>query len=127
MAAIAPASLPEGLPPVPSVHHRLVDVPSAGGPLRIHLAEAGAGEPVLLLHGWPQHWFSWRHVVAGLGGRYRLLMPDLRGFGWSQAPGTGYEPHSFAVDAAALLDALGLDRSGWPVMTGAGLPRSCWG
>jgi hypothetical protein len=36
-----------------------------GRPVRIHLAEAGAGEPVLLLHGWPQHWFMWRHVVAG--------------------------------------------------------------
>jgi pimeloyl-ACP methyl ester carboxylesterase len=109
MAAIAPASLPEGLPSAPSVHHRLVDVASAVGPVRIHLAEAGTGEPVLLLHGWPQHWFMWRHVVAGLGGRYRLLMPDLRGFGWSQAPGTGYEPHSFAADARALLDALGLE------------------
>jgi pimeloyl-ACP methyl ester carboxylesterase len=65
---------------------------------------------VLLLHGWPQHWLMWRDVAAGLGGRYRLLMPDLRGFGWSQAPGTGYEPHSFAADARALLDALGLDR-----------------
>ena len=110
MAAIAPAGLPEGLPLVPSVHHRLVDVSGAGGPVRVHLAEAGAGEPVLLLHGWPQHWFMWRHVVAGLGGRYRLLMPDLRGFGWSQAPGTGYDPHSFAADTLALLDALGLDR-----------------
>ena len=52
----------------------------------------------------------WRQVAADLGSRYRLLMPDLRGFGWSQAPGTGYEPHSFAADARALLDALGLDR-----------------
>jgi pimeloyl-ACP methyl ester carboxylesterase len=110
MAAIAPASLPEGLPPAPSVHHRLVDVASAAGPVRVHLAEAGTGEPVLLLHGWPQHWFMWRQVAADLGSRYRLLMPDLRGFGWSQAPGTGYEPHSFAADARALLDALGLDR-----------------
>ena len=110
MPAIAPASLPEGLPPAPSVRHRLVDVPGAGGRVRIHLAEAGTGEPVLLLHGWPQHWFMWRHILADLGGRYRLLMPDLRGFGWSQAPGTGYEPHSFAADTLALLDALGLDR-----------------
>src|SRR5262249_56866740 len=108
VAASAPGSLAEGLPPVPSVHHRLVDVSGAAGPVRIHLAEAGAGEPVLLLHGWPQHWFMWRHVVADLGSRYRLLMPDLRGFCWSQAPGTGYEPHSFAADTLALLHALGL-------------------
>jgi pimeloyl-ACP methyl ester carboxylesterase len=65
MAAIAPASVPDGLPSAPSVRHRLVDVSGAAGRVRIHLAEAGAGEPVLLLHGWPQHWFMWRHVVAG--------------------------------------------------------------
>src|SRR5262249_16815666 len=109
VAASAPGSLPEGLPPAPSVLHGLVDVSGAAGPVRIHLAEAGAGEPVLLLHGWPQHWFMWRHVVADLGGRYRLLMPDLRGFGWSQAPGAGYEPHSVAADTRALLAALGVD------------------
>ena len=110
MAAIASGSLPHDLPPVPSVRHRLMDVASVAGPVRIHLAEAGSGEPVLFLHGWPQHWFSWRHVVAVLAGQYHLLMPDLRGFGWSEAPGKGYDPHSFAADARALLDALGLDR-----------------
>jgi pimeloyl-ACP methyl ester carboxylesterase len=57
--------VPDGLPSAPSVRHRLVDVSGAAGRVRIHLAEAGAGEPVLLLHGWPQHWFMWRHVVAG--------------------------------------------------------------
>ena len=69
MAAIAPASLPEGLPAAPSVHHRLVDVASAAGPVRLHLAEAGAGEPVLLLHGWPQHWYEWQHLLRKLSRR----------------------------------------------------------
>lgn len=110
MAATAPASLPEDLPQAPPVSHRLIDVPSAAGPVRLHLAEAGAGDPVLFLHGWPQHWYCWRHLVTGLSGQYRLLMPDLRGFGWSEAPGGGYHPHGFAADAIALLDALGIDR-----------------
>jgi pimeloyl-ACP methyl ester carboxylesterase len=74
------------------------------------VAEAGKGEPVVLLHGWPQHWYIWRKVVPALAGRYRLLMPDLRGFGWSDAPGHGYDGDTFAADVVALLDALELDR-----------------
>jgi pimeloyl-ACP methyl ester carboxylesterase len=62
---------------------------------------------VLLLHGWPQHWWCWRRVVKQLRD-YRLLIPDLRGFGWSEAPGSGYSPTGFADDAVALLDALDL-------------------
>jgi pimeloyl-ACP methyl ester carboxylesterase len=99
-----------GLPAVPGVSHRFVDIPQSAGPVRIHLAEAGAGEPVLLLHGWPQHWYGWRHLVPGLSQRYRLLMPDLRGFGWSEAPGYGYDPATFAADALGLLDVLGLEQ-----------------
>lgn len=48
--------------------------------------------------------------MPGLADTHRLLMPDLRGFGWSEAPGYGYDPAVFAEDAVALLDALGLDR-----------------
>jgi pimeloyl-ACP methyl ester carboxylesterase len=86
-------------------------VPSDGGRIRLHLAEAGAGAPVLLLHGWPQHWWCWRMVIGRLAGHYRLLVPDLRGFGWSEAPGGGYGADSFARDAVGLLDALGLARA----------------
>jgi pimeloyl-ACP methyl ester carboxylesterase len=83
-----------------------VDLPD----FRMHLAEAGQGEPLLLLHGWPQHWYCWREVVPALSGQFRLLMPDLRGFGWSDAPGHGYDAPTFAADIVALLDALNLDR-----------------
>jgi pimeloyl-ACP methyl ester carboxylesterase len=96
----------EGLPHVPGVEHRIVEV--AG--LRVHVAQAGQGMPVLCLHGWPEHWWSWRDVVPRLADTYRLVMPDLRGFGWSEAPGRGYDPETFAADALALLDALGLER-----------------
>ena len=72
----------DDFPPVPGVEHRFVE---AGG-LRMHVAEAGAGEPLLLVHGWPQHWYQWRGVIQRLAGTRRLIVPDLRGFGWTDAP-----------------------------------------
>jgi pimeloyl-ACP methyl ester carboxylesterase len=101
----------DDLPQVEGVEHRFVD---ANG-LRIHIAEAnpnGSAEPpVLLLHGWPQHWYMWSHVIGALRGERRLLAPDLRGFGWSEAPGYGYDGETFAADQVALLDALGIERA----------------
>ncbi len=82
------------MPDVDGVQHRFVDVEG----IRLHVAEAGEGEPLLMLHGWPQNWFMWRHLVPALGGRYRLLMPDLRGFGWSDAPASGYGTERLATD-----------------------------
>jgi pimeloyl-ACP methyl ester carboxylesterase len=101
----------DGLPALPGVEHRWMDVSSNGGRVRLHLAEAGSGVPVLLLHGWPQHWWCWRRVIEQLRGQYRLLVPDLRGFGWSEAPGSGYSAAAFAGDTVGLLDALDLDRA----------------
>jgi pimeloyl-ACP methyl ester carboxylesterase len=98
----------EDVPHVDGVSHRWVD---AGG-LRVHLAEAGpeGAEPVLMLHGWPQHWYEWRGLVPLLRDRYRLLMPDLRGLGWTEATPGGYEKENLARDQVALLDALGIER-----------------
>lgn len=81
------------------------------GPLDVHLYEAGDGPPVVLLHGWPQHAWCWRHVVPLLSDSHRLICPDLRGFGWSGAPGKGYNGETFGADAIALLDALGIERA----------------
>jgi pimeloyl-ACP methyl ester carboxylesterase len=92
------------LPELAGVEHRYVD---AGG-VRFHVAEAGAGEPVVCIHGWPQNWWEWRGIIPGLAERYRVICPDLRGFGWSEAPRRGYEKEQFAADVAALLDALGV-------------------
>jgi len=96
------------MPEVAGVTHRFVD---AGG-LRMHVAEAGKpdGEPVFLLHGWPQHWYEWRHLVPLLSDRYRLYMPDLRGLGWSEVTKRGYEKENLARDVINLMDALGLER-----------------
>lgn len=78
--------------------------------LRFHVAEAGAGDPIVLVHGWPQHWWMWRHVLPLLALHARLVMIDLRGFGWSDAPSGAYDKQTLADDVLAVLDALGLDR-----------------
>ena len=74
------------------------------------MAEAGDGPPLVLLHGWPQHWWCWRHLIPRLAQSHRVIAPDLRGFGWSDAPAGGYSKHGFAADILALLDAEGLER-----------------
>lgn len=94
------------LPDLPGLEHSDVDI----GGVTIHVAQAGAGEPVLLQHGWPQHFYAWRDVVAPVAERYRVICPDMRGFGWSDAPPSGYAKDQLAADVVALLDALGLDR-----------------
>lgn len=86
--------------------HRYVDVPGA----RLHVAEAGEGPPIVLLHGWPQHWWVWRKVIPALAEGHRVICPDLRGFGWSEAPAGPYEISELAADIAALLDELRLDQ-----------------
>jgi pimeloyl-ACP methyl ester carboxylesterase len=77
-----------------------------------HVAQAGDGDPVILLHGWPQHWWAWRHLIGPLAddGRW-VICPDLRGFGWSECPGRGYAAEQFAADLIELLDTLGLERA----------------
>lgn len=109
-------------PTVEGVEHRFVE---ANG-IRVHVAETGSADapPVLLLHGWPQHWYMWRRPMTALRDEYRLLAPDLRGFGWTDAPGYGYDGETLAADQVALLDALGLERAhvvghdwgGWTAM-----------
>jgi pimeloyl-ACP methyl ester carboxylesterase len=102
--ATAPVDPP--LPRLDGVEHRFVDLPR----LRVHVAEAGSGEPVLLLHGFPQHWWLWRKVIPGLAERYRVICPDMRGAGWTGAPRTGYTRTQLVADVVGLLDQLRLDQ-----------------
>jgi pimeloyl-ACP methyl ester carboxylesterase len=104
-AAVAGAT-PEALPHVEGVRHRFVDLPG----LRMHVAEAGDGPPLLLLHGFPQHWWAWRKVLPALAAHYRVICPDLRGSGWTDAPPAGYTSDQLVDDVIALLDALQVDR-----------------
>ncbi|WP_129307898.1 alpha/beta hydrolase [Streptomyces sp. L2] len=79
---------------------------------RLHIAEYGTGTPLLMLHGFPQHWYAWHRAAELVAGEYRLVCPDLRGFGWSEGTARGYDMDALADDALALLDALGLERVG---------------
>lgn len=75
---------------------------------RLHYVTAGEGPPVMLLHGWPQTWYEWRHVIGLLASDHRVVAPDLRGFGYSAKPAAGYDAATMAADLAALSDHLGL-------------------
>ncbi len=94
------------MPQLPGVEHRLVDV--AG--VRFHVAEAGEGDPLVLLHGWPQNWWEWRRLIPLLSDRYRVICLDTRGSGWSDAPKGGYDRETMARDVIGVLDQLGIDR-----------------
>ncbi|MDQ5838917.1 MAG: alpha/beta fold hydrolase, partial [Acidobacteriota bacterium] len=60
-----------------SVRHGFAQV----GDVRLHYAEAGEGERlVVLLHGFPECWYSWRHQLKALSGRFRVVAPDMRGY-----------------------------------------------
>ena len=104
MAVAAP-----DMPELAGVEHRYVDVRGA----RLHVAELGdcAAPAVVLLHGWPQHWWSWRSLMPLLADRYRVLALDLRGFGWSEATSRGYRKEELADDVAGVLGELGIARA----------------
>lgn len=70
------------LPEAPGFEHSLVETRG----LRTHLATIGEGDPVLLLHGFPEHWWQWHAVAPAIAAAgYRVLCPDLRGAGWTEA------------------------------------------
>jgi pimeloyl-ACP methyl ester carboxylesterase len=77
---------------------------------RLHFTDTGEGPPVLLLHGFPLSGQSYRHQIAALSGRYRVLVPDLRGFGQSEGGDEVATMERFARDAIALLDHLRVPR-----------------
>jgi len=98
------------MPSLAGVEHTFHELPTG---VRVHVASVGpAGAPaVLALHGWPQHWWVWRDVTRALDGEYRVIAPDMRGFGWSGWPADGdFRKQRVADDALALLDVLGLER-----------------
>jgi pimeloyl-ACP methyl ester carboxylesterase len=87
------------------IQHRFVD---ANG-IRIHIAEQGEGPAVVLCHGFPETWYSWRHQLRDLAqAGYRAIAPDMRGYGRTSAPADAavYTPLHTAGDLVGLLDAL---------------------
>jgi pimeloyl-ACP methyl ester carboxylesterase len=82
---------------------------SANG-IRIHVVEAGSGPLVLLLHGFPEFWWSWRHQLRALAAAgYRAVAPDLRGYGSSDKPSRGYDAMTLSADLAGIVRSLGED------------------
>ncbi|MFZ5851003.1 MAG: alpha/beta fold hydrolase [Actinomycetota bacterium] len=84
--------------------HRAV----AANGARFHVAECGSGPLVLLLHGFPEFWWAWRHQLVSLAeAGYRAAAMDLRGYGGSDKPPRGYDPVTLAGDVAGVIRSLG--------------------
>ena len=109
------------MPPLDGVEHREVIVRG----LRVHVAEAGpaGGRPVVLQHGFPQHWYEWRHLIGPLAeAGCRVVAPDLRGFGWSEhPPDEDFRKETLVDDLVALCAELGHERIAF-----VGHDWGCW-
>lgn len=84
---------------LPAVEHRYAEL----GEVMLHYVTAGQGPPVVLLHGWPQTWWEWRHTLAALAPHYTVIAPDLRGLGDSSRPLAGYDKRTVAGDVWRLV------------------------
>jgi pimeloyl-ACP methyl ester carboxylesterase len=113
--------MPPPIPQVDGVEHSEVIVRG----LRLHVATAGpaSGRPVVLQHGWPQHWYEWRHLMRALGGAgYRAIAPDFRGLGWSEfPPDEDFRKDTLVDDLIALCAELGHERVSF-----VGHDWGCW-
>jgi pimeloyl-ACP methyl ester carboxylesterase len=75
--------------------------------IQLHYVIGGQGDPIVLLHGWPETWYTWRHVMPDLAKNYTVIAPDLRGLGDSSKPPTGYDGKTVAEDIHQLVTQLG--------------------
>jgi pimeloyl-ACP methyl ester carboxylesterase len=78
--------------------------------IQMHYVIGGKGDPIVLLHGFPQTWYEWRHIMPELAKNYTVIAPDLRGFGDSSKPVTGYDGKTTAEDIYQLVSQLGFNQ-----------------
>jgi pimeloyl-ACP methyl ester carboxylesterase len=97
--------------------------------VKMHYVEAGSGAPLVLLHGYPETWYEWRHVIPLLAPNFRVIAPDLRGLGDTSRPAHGYDKRTVAGDVRELLrdhlklDTIGLVGHDWGGPTAYALTR----
>lgn len=77
--------------------------------IRMHYVRAGQGELVVMLHGFPECWYSWRHQIAALAPSYDVIAPDLRGYNETENSGP-YDTDTLQEDVLALFDEIGAER-----------------
>lgn len=94
-------NLPEGFTDI--FESRFVDT----GEVRLHAVVGGDGPPLLLVHGWPETWYAWRHLMPALARDFTVIAVDQRGMGLSDKPAGGYDTGTQARDLIGLMDALG--------------------
>jgi pimeloyl-ACP methyl ester carboxylesterase len=78
--------------------------------IQLHYVIGGQGDPVVLLHGWPETWYAWHKVMPALAKNYTVIAPDLRGLGYSSKPPTGYDGNTTAEDIYQLVSQLGFSK-----------------
>src|SRR5262245_19543646 len=78
--------------------------------IQLHYVIGGQGDPVVLLHGWPETWYAWHKVMPALAKNYTVISPDLRGLGDSSKPATGYDGNTTAEDIYQLVSQLGFSK-----------------
>ncbi|MGF7134669.1 haloacetate dehalogenase [Paraburkholderia sp. EB58] len=78
--------------------------------IRQHYLDSGNGPVVVLLHGFPETSFAWRFQIPALAEKFRVIAPDLRGYGETDKPASGYDKRNMAQDLIALLDELGIEK-----------------
>ncbi|BDE06906.1 hydrolase [Vulcanimicrobium alpinum] len=91
----------------PRWEHAFADVNGT----RLHYVRTGTGPLLLLLHGWPQTWYAWRHCIDALAQTHTVVAPDLRGMGESQFADDGFDQRTVAADLHALIAALDFPRA----------------
>ena len=108
----------------PPGHSRAADEQGAAAPVpdgaasryatvngvKLHFVTAGSGDPVLLVHGWPETWYAWRKIIPVLAPRFTVIAPDMRGYGDSERPSGGYDKVTVATDLHKLIQSLGFGR-----------------